>query len=423
MRFDEDTFDATQGKDKPPILEPHLAFAITGCKATRDGYRGNCPLCNYASVLIPRDGLSAKCLQGCDQEELMRILWDRLAEGEVERWNGPLAGNLVRASDLYACGCLNALWYGLYPGSVCLIVGETSVGKTTLFYNLIHHAANNEPLWGIPFGLGRPLRILYIDPETVPELAAAKMDRIGKEKSDNVVFYHGQDLDLSKEEHVQHLKMVIIGGRFDLVFLDPIANVFNTQDEDNNSEAARHMRSLVGLSRETGACIVAVHHTGKVDNGHYGRGASARLAAADTALVLRSNGQEDEDDTFTGTQRQREDICRLHLAKNRFGGRSSLYLRMVGDDQFELAAFEDWKNKPGKPCTKDKALEMLLKVLADGKVHSRSELMDYLKRANIGETNANNAIKALETEPGIIIVPGNNKSKSYQSKQTAFTMP
>ena len=319
----------------------------------------------------------------------------------------PFARGAICAAEMPDAEEPVRVWFGLYPRSVALLIGETGAGKSSLLYNLCIHAARNEPLWRVGFGLGRPLRVLYVDPENSGNFSeghggqcAVKIERIGQGKPRDLIFHDGQGVDLANALHIAALRQFIEAERFDVVVLDPIANLFGTKDENDNAEAARQMTALTALSRATGACILAVHHTGKNSTGDYGRGASARLGAADVAFMFRAKGDVDEvDDTFDGELRQREDQCRLQIVKNRIQGRGSLYLRMAGEDRFAPSTFESWKSARARAdgaATKVQMAEEEIKLyLSDGLWHGRAEMVEALRKEDLGRNVVDAALECL----------------------------
>jgi len=327
--------------------------------------------------------------------------------GGGEGAGNPFAQGLIQASEMPPSNPPTPLYYGMYPGRVTLLIGETGAGKSSLLYNIAVHAALGETLYG--FNFLNSGKVLYIDPENSGNyrdgeldggLCSAKLKRIGKGCPANLTFHDGRALDLSKPSHMENLKELIRAGGFGLVILDPIANLFNTKDENSNGEAAQHGKALTALSRETGACIVAVHHTGKQEGGNYGRGASARLGAADVGMVFRARGDSAElDDTYTSDARERNDICRFQIVKDRSAvfGHCSKYLKMAGEDRFDLATFENWKGS-GQSERVDKtsqAEEEITLLMQDGVERSRTLILEQMKLEQIGGKAVDTALYKL----------------------------
>lgn len=357
------------------------------------------------------------------------------------RPKNPFERGLISAADLPPGEPPIRLWFGLYPATVALINGETGAGKSSLGYNLAIHAARNEPLFEVPFGLHRPLRVLYVDPENAGSwaenrggLCALKVQRINQGKPQNLYFHDGRGVNLSNSTHVQGLQDLATEYQIDLLILDPIASLFGTKDENDNAEASQQMTTLARLSRETGACIAAIHHTGKSDStsGSYGRGASARLAGADVGMTFRSRGSaEDTDDDFNGEARERDEVCRLQIAKNRMESRGSLFLRMAGQDRFERVTFAEWQAAAGRGSSGNtskpkQARELIWALLADGAERSRGEIVAATRTEGVGEKATDDALRGLCDDEGVECRAGERNSKHFRrvdEKAVAVSQP
>jgi len=62
-------------------------------------------------------------------------------------------------------------------GMVTFFVGETSAGKTVFLHNLAHHLATGREFLGLT--PPRPLRVLYVDFETPPEVLVEHLTVMG----------------------------------------------------------------------------------------------------------------------------------------------------------------------------------------------------------------------------------------------------
>jgi len=304
---------------------------------------------------------------------------------------------------------IDRVWFGLYPGSLTYVCGETGAGKSSFLYNVMVHAARNEWLWHIPFGLRRPLKVLYVDPEnsgdfdTGDGLCNRKLIRIGQGKPDRLHFHDGQGVDLCKTYHFSALRDLITKFKYEIVVLDPIINLFGTKDENDNAEAGMQFAQLKLLAKQSNCCIIAVHHTGKDASGIFGRGATARLGAADVGLVIRVRAErEDEDDDYTGGElKPRTEIIRVQMVKNRIEpGKSSLFLRMAGEDRFDRVGFDDWKGF--KPSPTETAVEKVsfakdaIQVyMADDHERSTAQIIDAMKEEGFGIGSVRTALRNL----------------------------
>lgn len=355
---------------------------------------------------IPKRGLRqfvARLVERFGHERVnVEVMLAAMGDGKPD----PFARGLMSAAKLPAPEEPPRLWMGLYRGSVTLLIGETGAGKSSLLYNLAIHAARNEPLYGIDFGLNRPLNVLYIDPENAGNwdegqggICAVRLERIGQGRPDRLIFHDGRGVNLSDPVHVAALGQFLERERIDLCIVDPIANLFSTEDENDNAEGTRQIKALVLLARKTGACIIPCHHTGKDTTGIYGRGASSRLGAADAGMVFRvRNGGEDRDDEYQGEPRERDDFCRLQIVKNRWEGTGSLFLKMAGNDQFDRVSFDEWKSARSStgPQTKgERCAEEILLLLMDSQERSRTEIHNALASEGFGQKCIDDALAAL----------------------------
>ena len=155
---------------------------------------------------------------------------------------------------------IKSLWADfIYPGSIHYIVSETSLGKTTLCYNLALCGANGTEFVDIPFS--KKLNVLYADLETSSNLRSMKMNRIATEAPPNFWFMP----NLNFITNFNRLRMVVKNRKIDLVVADTVNEVFATLDEDSNSEANRQFAFAKSLRDEFGCSIVL---RSDVNSGH-----------------------------------------------------------------------------------------------------------------------------------------------------------
>lgn len=305
------------------------------------------------------------------------------------------------------------VWFGIYPGALTLLCGESGKGKSSVLYNICIHAARNEPLWGIPFGLNRPIKILYIDPENSGDfdlkragLCRKKIDRIGQGKPELLEIHDGNGINLTSATALTDLEEVLIEEKFDSLVLDPIVNLFGTKDENDNAEAAIQFSSLRRIIKRTGVGMVAVHHTGRDAVSIFGRGATSRFGMADVVLSLRArNEQEDYDDDYgQGTLHEMTDIVRLRIEKNRIEpGKASIFLQMIGEDKFERVTFEAWKQSARSPDQKgsksQQAEDFVFEYLRrESGWRGTDAIYQAMQKKGVGERNTDKALKALMEE-------------------------
>jgi hypothetical protein len=356
---------------------------------------------------------SLQSLDNSDLRPILQTLIDKFGSGATQMQLALLQNNNVLPENVFRSQTVSALhlpepeeiqrlWkMGLYPGTVTLFIGETGTGKSSLLYNMMLSAAKEKPIFGVEWARNRPLKVLYLDPENSGQTCLLRLNRIGQGRPENLYFCAGEWVNLSDSVQMQALTNFIAQEGFDIVVLDPIVNLFDTKNENDNSEAVRQMVSLNRLSRETGVCVIAVHHTGREDKGIYGRGATARLSSSDVAFMVRARGIHDEeshDDTFSGVMQPREDVIRLQIVKNRIEGRSSLYLQMAGQDRFLRSSFAAWVEAGQKKTDESRVAlvkEDILAILSDGNWRTRPELFACTAQEGYGQAVTDAGIRAL----------------------------
>ena len=175
------------------------------------------------------------------------------------------------------------IWQDYLPeGSLAMLVAEEKAGKSTLFYAL---AAAVSKGWNF---IGRetqqaPVLVLAVEEDATDVKLRART--FGMRPSDPVYFRVG-DLPNTPRTHEQ-IRDVVLKHGIKLVFLDTLGHHLATvlESENDNLAVLKAVRPWMHLARETRACVVLVHHTGK--SGQKYRGASAFGGVVDQILTLQ----------------------------------------------------------------------------------------------------------------------------------------
>src|SRR5207247_585884 len=79
-----------------------------------------------------------------------------------------------------------------------------------------------------------------------------------------------------------------------LIIVDTLAMFWNLKDESDPAALTQAVKPLLQLARETGACVVMIHHFRKSEGteGDEVRGSTALVASVDVALLLRRHTSE-----------------------------------------------------------------------------------------------------------------------------------
>jgi hypothetical protein len=183
-----------------------------------------------------------------------------------------------------------------------------------------------------------------------------------------------------------------------------MANVYAIEDENNHSMASARMKALLKVVKITNVAAILVHHdspkSGTSGSG-YGRGATATLAAVDSAFHISAKEETEEidDDIGTGQGIQRTGMLRWKNVKNRRGGRGSLYLEMLGGDMFERRDFAAWKaagSDQGLPKGQ-KCREEIGIYLMDMEWHTMVEIALEMEKEGYSENMSKSSVRAMES--------------------------
>ena len=157
----------------------------------------------------------------------------------------------------------------LCKGGSLLIVGQSGTGKSSLMMQAAVSWAVGLPFFGIR--AKRPLRIVILQAENDRgDVAEAFQDCVHginlhqnqRDLLDDNLFIYRDTTSVGTDFTAQ-LKDLITANRADLVFVDPLLS-FAGIDVSDQEQASRFLRhDLAPILLETGAVLVAMHHTGK----------------------------------------------------------------------------------------------------------------------------------------------------------------
>jgi len=157
----------------------------------------------------------------------------------------------------------------LCKGGSLLIVGQSGTGKSSLMMQAAVHWALGRDFFGIkPV---RPLRSVILQAENdFLDLGEALQDVVAgayldaDERSqlrDHLAIF--RDTISTGTTFTEALKTLIVDHKADIVFVDPLLSFagIDVSDQEQASKFLRH--DLAPILLETGAVLVAMHHTGK----------------------------------------------------------------------------------------------------------------------------------------------------------------
>ena len=267
----------------------------------------------------------------------------------------------------------------VFKGAITVFIGETSVGKTTLFYHMATALAKGEPFLNRP--IAKPLRVLFIDAETPIPLAQAKLgDLIDPQDEAAKRFYWLRLSGLSTDDQqaCDQLLDVVRQIQPDVVFVDPLNAVMFVEDFNDEAEARKQLQPWKRIADEFGCAVILSAHPPK-DRSRKGaarwRGSFARAEIVDIAFSIEGDFKSD---TLT-----------LELVKDRTGcAIGKLTLRKVGGFEVVEGADEDAASRF--------ILNFVRKAHEEGKPEvARAEIVAAAKEAGWNEKTIVNRLTAL----------------------------
>jgi hypothetical protein len=191
---------------------------------------------------------------------------------------------------------------GMIPaGGLGLLLAAEKTGKSLLALDCGIAVAQGAEFCGQHTS---QTNVLFIEQEGAP---AALQRRIRKMTGyttppSNLIIRHRKPLDLTDPKHLAGLRAYIIEHNIGLVFVGPLAQIGNLEDENSAAGINQIAKDLLAIITTTGATIVLIHHRKKPgQNDSYSavgsffttsRGSSALMAAVDFAIGLQ-RAQED----------------------------------------------------------------------------------------------------------------------------------
>ena len=303
----------------------------------------------------------------------------------------PLADRMVDLADVEPPGDLPLL-FGPYllQGHSHWLTGQTGLGKSTLLYNIACALAEGKPLWGFDL---EPTRVLYADMENGDVGRAHKVDRLygSRPRVRNQLLFLREPIKLPEE--LPELLAYVQAQQIGLVIFDTARRCFTVKDENDNAEVYTRVVPTIDGLKQLGIASLTLGHPSKNGNGS-ARGAGAQEDAGDVNLSLTMHRGEIGD---------KDGVVALRVTKNRLLGLGvdPLYLRRIGEDQFERADAGEISEAIEEPQSKRELCQAaLLDFLAEQpNVHaSYTVLINAMKAQGYTEATARRAKDVLETE-------------------------
>jgi hypothetical protein len=198
------------------------------------------------------------------------------------------------------------------PGNFVLIAGPPKAQKSFLLQEMLVACATGSPFLGGTFTVPKPLRVFYLQAEMndkllrkrakeMTMLTAGQKQQLGTNfrVSDRFHFILNED---GVRKTIDLIKADFPDAPPDIIALDPLANVFDGENENDNAQLMRFLTGRIEVVRQAVnpmACIVLVHHATKKTAEDMARdpfvairGASALRGYYDSAIVIFRENEE-----------------------------------------------------------------------------------------------------------------------------------
>ena len=176
----------------------------------------------------------------------------------------------------------------LPEGGLVTLAAKPKVGKTTLAYELAVKVARGEPFLDRQTTQGG---VLILALEEHPRDVKNRLKEL-QGSCDNI-FVHGGRLEPTQYTFAAITQFAKDKG-IKLILVDTLAMFWNLRDESDPAALTQAVKPLLSLARETGACVMMIHHFRKSEGaeGDEIRGSTALSASVDVALLLYKHTSE-----------------------------------------------------------------------------------------------------------------------------------
>ncbi|MEK6801910.1 MAG: AAA family ATPase [Nitrospirota bacterium] len=200
----------------------------------------------------------------------------------------------ILASDLLAETPELTHWIleDFFPvGSLALLAGKPKEGKTTLTYEAAVNIAQGRPF------LGRTTTkcgVLILAVEEHRRDVQLRLHALGAANLDNLHLSIGP---LSPSPTLfSDMRAFVKDKGIKLIIIDTLAAFWRVENENDASEMTRAVKPLLHLARDSGACVLLIHHARKSEGSHGDeiRGSGALFSLVDVALVMKRHSVENQ---------------------------------------------------------------------------------------------------------------------------------
>jgi hypothetical protein len=242
------------------------------------------------------------------------------------------------AFDLAAIGKTPHLIDGvLEQQSTAWLIGPSGTYKTFTATSMAVAVATGRPWFGRDVVRGPVIYVCAEGGRAWDKRMAAYAQVHGLPEDRSPLHMRPMPIQIGSPEWVALCELVSHIGPA-MVVIDTQAQCTLTYEENSNTEMAKAVSHLTGLSQRSGACVLTVHHSGHAGEGRSirGRGASAVYAAADTELTMTP--KEDDCDGLK--------VPYVELSATKQKDMPMGHLMSLGPAVVTIEGASDWKARP-----------------------------------------------------------------------------
>lgn len=231
----------------------------------------------------------------------------------------------------------------LPAGGLVILAGKPKEGKTTLTYELVVKVAKGDTF------LGRATKksgVLILGLEEHPRDMGLRLRSLAPENLPNL-FVFAKAIQPTPDT-LEQIKRFAMEHDIKLILIDTLGAFWSLRDENDAAEVGRAIKPILALARETGACVLLIHHARKSE-GTYGdeiRGSGALFAAVDVALILKRHEIEKQR-TLHAISRYPDTPTEMLLELKEAGyfslGDPAKQNRQAKRDKMKLALSDEWR--------------------------------------------------------------------------------
>ncbi|HWP84014.1 MAG TPA: AAA family ATPase [Terriglobia bacterium] len=325
------------------------------------------------SPLRGKDSL-LKRIKGCPVLTAADVAtWKVSGQAKASRSDG---FQLLSIGDLFRAPEEKISWIvqeRLPAGGFSILAGKPKAGKSTLARCLALAVSRGKPFLGWETTAGP---VLYLALEEKLSEVRSHFRAMGA-TGDEPIFIHAahapQDAVLALMDIVREHKPV-------LVIVDPLLKLTRLKSADDYAEVSAALEPLLMLARESGAHLLAVYHSPKMERADLidsPLGSTAFAAAVDTLLVLK---RTDRYRTIATVQRYGSDLPETVIE---FNEQSRTVLLGVEKGQAEQERIGAAIVEYLAGCKESQTEEQIIEEVEGKQRHKRAALREFVKRGEV----------------------------------------